>query len=222
MAIPGAQPPLVRDRQLRGQPVGTRTILLNTEFSGPQIRDVAEREGAKVVIYDDDRNSEAVKLAEPRWANCGPSSANPGRRRTVGQHRRDTRLIARSSTAPAPKATKRSSIIILTSGTTGTRRAPTGTPRPPWRPLAECCPRAVQGAGGDVPAVADVPRAGLSARHHRDDDGLDAGAAPQVQTGHGPRRHPKHKVTALVVVPVMLSRCSTPWRRWTPNRTCHR
>ena len=33
---------------------------------------------------------------------------------------------------------------------------------------------------------------------------------------------PKHKVTALVVVPVMFPGCSTPWRRWTPNRTCPR
>ena len=43
--------------------VGGRMILLNTEFSGPQIRDVSEREGAKVIIYDDEY-SEAVKLAE--------------------------------------------------------------------------------------------------------------------------------------------------------------
>ena len=33
--------------------VGARIILLNTEFSGPQIRDVSAREGAKVIIYDD-------------------------------------------------------------------------------------------------------------------------------------------------------------------------
>ena len=33
--------------------VGARTIMLNTEFSGPQIRDVTAREGGKVIIYDD-------------------------------------------------------------------------------------------------------------------------------------------------------------------------
>ncbi|MCE9515741.1 MAG: AMP-binding protein, partial [Mycobacterium sp.] len=42
--------------------VGARTILLNTEFSGPQIRDVSAREGAKVIIYDDEY-TDAVKLA---------------------------------------------------------------------------------------------------------------------------------------------------------------
>lgn len=45
--------------------------MLNTEFSGPQIRDVSEREGAKLIIYDDEY-SDAVKLAEPPpLASCG-------------------------------------------------------------------------------------------------------------------------------------------------------
>ena len=34
--------------------VGARTIMLNTEFSGPQIRDVSEREGARLIFYDDE------------------------------------------------------------------------------------------------------------------------------------------------------------------------
>ena len=33
---------------------GARIILLNSEFSGPQIKEVSEREGAKVIIYDDE------------------------------------------------------------------------------------------------------------------------------------------------------------------------
>ncbi|WP_157931569.1 AMP-binding protein, partial [Mycobacteroides abscessus] len=31
---------------------GARVILLNTDFSGPQTKEVAEREGARVLIYD--------------------------------------------------------------------------------------------------------------------------------------------------------------------------
>ena len=34
--------------------VGARIILLNSEFSGPQIKEVAEREGAKLIIHDDE------------------------------------------------------------------------------------------------------------------------------------------------------------------------
>ncbi|HOW94893.1 MAG TPA: AMP-binding protein, partial [Mycolicibacterium fallax] len=32
--------------------VGARMILLNSEFSGPQIKEVSEREGAKLIIHD--------------------------------------------------------------------------------------------------------------------------------------------------------------------------
>src|SRR5690242_18869893 len=34
--------------------VGARIILLNSEFSGPQIKEVSERENAHVIIYDDE------------------------------------------------------------------------------------------------------------------------------------------------------------------------
>src|SRR6185312_1849963 len=44
--------------------VGARIIMLNSEFSGPQIKEVSEREGAKVIIYDDEYTG-AVSLAEP-------------------------------------------------------------------------------------------------------------------------------------------------------------
>ena len=33
---------------------GARIILLNTDFAGPQIRDVAEREGARLLICDEE------------------------------------------------------------------------------------------------------------------------------------------------------------------------
>ena len=33
---------------------GARIILLNTSFAGPQIREVAEREGTDLLVYDDE------------------------------------------------------------------------------------------------------------------------------------------------------------------------
>ena len=50
--------------------MGARIILLNSEFSGPQIKEVSERESAKLIIYDDEY-TKAVGKAE----------------RTVPQHR---------------------------------------------------------------------------------------------------------------------------------------
>ena len=44
---------------------GARIILLNSEFSGPQIKEVAEREGAKVIIYDDEYTKAVSKAEQP-------------------------------------------------------------------------------------------------------------------------------------------------------------
>ena len=100
MCDPGAQPPLVHHRQLCRGPGGARTILLNTEFSGPQIKDVSEREGAKVIIYDEEY-AEAVKLADPplgklRALGVNPDAAGP----PIGEHETLAEVIARSSMAP--------------------------------------------------------------------------------------------------------------------------
>ena len=56
--------------------VGARIILLNSEFSGPQIKEVAEREGAKVIIYDDEY-TEAVSKAEPPLGKLRALGTNP-------------------------------------------------------------------------------------------------------------------------------------------------
>ena len=56
--------------------VGARIIMLNTEFSGPQIRDVSEREGARLIIYDDEY-THAVSLAEPALGKLRALGSNP-------------------------------------------------------------------------------------------------------------------------------------------------
>src|SRR3954468_11002392 len=99
---------------------GARIILLNSEFSGPQIKEVSEREGAKVIIYDDEYTA-AVSQAEPDFGKLRALPTNPDKDEPSGSTDETiTDLIARSSSEQAPKVTKHSSIIILTSGTTGT------------------------------------------------------------------------------------------------------
>src|ERR1700743_684630 len=56
--------------------VGARIILLNSEFSGPQIKEVSEREGAKLIIYDDEY-TKAVSKAEPELGRLRALSHNP-------------------------------------------------------------------------------------------------------------------------------------------------
>jgi fatty-acyl-CoA synthase len=55
---------------------GARIILLNSEFSGPQIKEVSEREGAKVIIYDDEY-CEAVSKADPELGKLRALGKNP-------------------------------------------------------------------------------------------------------------------------------------------------
>ena len=115
--------------------VGARTIMLNTEFSGPQIRDVSEREGAKLIIYDDEY-TEAVKLAQPALGKLRALASNPEKKKPSGSTDETlAELIARSSSDPAPKATKRSAMIILTSGTTGTPKGATRHTPPTLAPV---------------------------------------------------------------------------------------
>src|SRR3954465_5211137 len=55
---------------------GARIILLNSEFSGPQIKEVSEREDAKLIIYDDEY-TKAVSKAEPELGKLRALGTNP-------------------------------------------------------------------------------------------------------------------------------------------------
>lgn len=187
--------------------VGARTIMLNTEFSGPQIRDVSEREGAKLIIYDDEYAT-AVKLAKPALGKLRALGTNPDK----GRSSRSTdetlaQLIARSSAAPAPKATARSSIIILTSGTTGTPKGANRRTPPTLAPLGGVL-SAVPFRAGEVTSLPSPMFHALGYLHAT--LALTLGSTLVLHRRFNPATVlediPKHRVTAVVVVPVMLSR----------------
>ena len=96
--------------------VGARIILLNSEFSGPQIKEVSEREGAKVIIYDDEYTA-AVAHAEPPQGKLRALATNPDKDEPSGSTDETLAdLIERSSSAHAPKVTKQlTAAKILTS-----------------------------------------------------------------------------------------------------------
>ena len=107
---------------------GARVILLNTSFSGPQLREVAEREGTDLLVYDDEFAA-IVEGVEPR---CGRFRAWVD---DADQNDGETldALIADASSASPPKAGRPAKLVILTSGTTG---SPKGAPRDEPRSLA--------------------------------------------------------------------------------------
>jgi fatty-acyl-CoA synthase len=187
--------------------VGARTILLNTEFSGPQIRDVSEREGARVIIYDDEY-SDAMKMASPalgaiRALGTNPDSPEP----SSSTDETLAELIERSSKDAAPKATKKSAIIILTSGTTGTPKGANRHAPPTLAPIGGVL-SAVPFKAGEVTALPSPMFHALGYLHAT--IAMTLGSTLVLHRRFTPAvvlsDVATHKVTAIVVVPVMLSR----------------
>ena len=106
---------------------GARIILLNTSFAGPQIREVAQREGTDMLVYDDEYAEMLTGVDPPRgrW-RAWVDDPDGGAADTLQA------LIAGGSTRPPPRARATPRIVILTSGTTGT---PKGAPRDEPRSL---------------------------------------------------------------------------------------
>lgn len=112
------------DALLAGPRLGADTLLLNTGFSGPQLADVMEREGVRVIVHDEEF-ADVVADARPRldglvevlgWTDTEPEAGVLSIDGLVDRHRGQR----------APKPSDRGRVVLLTSGTTG---APKGARR---------------------------------------------------------------------------------------------
>jgi fatty-acyl-CoA synthase len=181
---------------------GARIVLLNTSFAGPQIREVANREGTDLLVYDDEYADvlEGVDPPHGRWRAWTEEDSDADA---------DTleSLIAGASTSAPPKAGTAPRIVILTSGTTGT---PKGAPRNEPRSLS-----IVGGLLSKVPFRArEVTELGVPMFHALGFAHMALGLA--LGSTLVTRRHfdpettldslQDNKATALIVVPVMLQR----------------
>jgi fatty-acyl-CoA synthase len=180
---------------------GAKIILLNTGFSGPQVSEVAEREGADLLVYDEEfaPHIDGLELRHGCWRSWLES-----------QHQGDDTveaLIASTPSSAPPKPAVGARVVILTSGTTGTPKgagrdvpfslSPVGGPlsKVPFRggePTMICAP--MFHALGFTQMVLAVGLHCALVLHRRFDplevlDSLE-----------------RERVTALVVVPVMLQR----------------
>jgi len=223
--------------------VGVKLILLNSEFSGPQIKEVSEREGAKLIIFDDEY-TKAVSAADPPLGRLRALPTNPdndepsestdetladliarsrptpplGRLRALPTNPDNDEpsestdetladLIARSRPTPPPKATAHSKIIILTSGTTGTPKGANRSTPASLAPIGGVLSH-VPFKSGEVTSLPAPMFHALGFLHAT--IAMMLGSTLVLRRKFKPANVladiEKHKVTAVVVVPVMLSR----------------
>ena len=110
---PGPQPPLV-PRSRCTAPRGSAPASSCSTASSParRSRRSSEREGAKLIIYDDEYTA-AVAQAEPRTGQAAGARHQPGQGGALGQHRRDAGRADRphqhDARRPRPPSTRRSS-----------------------------------------------------------------------------------------------------------------
>ena len=187
--------------------VGARLILLNSEFSGPQIKEVSEREGAKLIIFDDEY-TKAVSAAEPELGRLRALPTNPDNdepSESADETLAD--LIARSKAITPPKATAHSKIIILTSGTTGTPKGANRSTPPSLAPIGGVLSH-VPFKSGEVTSLPAPMFHALGFLHAT--IAMMLGSTLVLRRRFKPATVladiEEHKVTAMVVVPVMLSR----------------
>ncbi|MCV7414006.1 bile acid CoA ligase [Mycolicibacterium litorale] len=119
--------------------IGANALLLNTSFAGPALAEVAEREGADVVIYDEEF-AETVGVALAKLPDALPIVAWTDEPGADTETTVDALIDAHRGQRPRP-AERSSETILLTSGTTGT---PKGAKR-----------SAGSGGAGDLKAVLD-------------------------------------------------------------------
>ncbi len=107
---------------LAGAKLGTKTLLLNTDFAGPQLSDVCEREGVTALVHDEEfqKVAEAVEPSSGKFVAWFDGDEPQSDETTVDG------LIEQGGTSRLPRPDAKQKIVLLTSGTTGT---PKGAPR---------------------------------------------------------------------------------------------
>ncbi|HZQ33999.1 MAG TPA: AMP-binding protein [Mycobacterium sp.] len=126
------------DALFAGTKIGARIVLLNTDFGADQLRDVLAREGAELLVHDEEFSGAVagVDVAKQRaWAD-GP-----------GDDTLDA-LIERGDPSPTPDPGVRPKIVILTSGTSGPPKGATRSVPPSLLPAAGLLDKVPFPAGG--------------------------------------------------------------------------
>ncbi len=185
--------------------LGARALYLNTAFAGPQIADVMRREDPVALVYDEEFGNLVGEGGE-------------GRKRFVAWHEPGGRplsesdplleeLIASQTDSPLTPPAEKGSVVILTSGTTGTPKGAARKQPDSMEPLAALFSK--------IPLKARETTVIAAPMFHSWGFGHFTLALPLSSTLVLRRRFDpedtlravaQHRATALAVVPVMLQR----------------
>ena len=190
------------DATLAVSKLGAHGLYMNTAFSGPQLVDVMDREGPKVLIYDAEFSEllgEAKEGAKRfvSWAEDG----------STGGDTTTDELIEKTDDSSHSPPEESGRFVILTSGTTGTPKgAQRGAPDT-LSPLAAMFSRIPMRAGEKTLIAAPLFHSWGFAHFVL---GLSLNSTYVLQRKFDPEATLKaiaeHEATALVVVPVMMQR----------------
>jgi fatty-acyl-CoA synthase len=180
--------------------LGARTLYLNTDFGGPQLRDVCAREEVTLLVHDEEYEALMGGVKVPRgrflaWTD-GPAQ---------GETLEDLIRSAAGRVPPFPQRHAR--VVLLTSGTTGT---PKGAPRSSSRSIAPigALLSKVPYRTGEATYVAPPMFHGVG--YTQTILSVSLGCTTITQRRFNPERVleavTRQRPTALVVVPVMLRR----------------
>ena len=169
---------------------GARIVLLNTSFAGPQIREVATREGTDLLVYDDEYATDARGDRRPA-ARSVPRLGGRARRRharRADRRRRSERASKARRVAPDHDPDQRHDRHAEGRSALGAALAVADR-----RPAQQ---GAVPGQRGDRAVRADVPCARVHAVDRRRRARVDARGAPALRPrGHArqPRAAPRDR-----------------------------
>ncbi|MGH2967631.1 MAG: acyl-CoA synthetase [Solirubrobacteraceae bacterium] len=182
--------------------LGANALFLNTQFSGPQLADVLEREEPRALVYDQEFAgllSEADVQLKRYVAWHEPEEE--------GDDRRLEQLIERGDTSDLSPPPERGKAVILTSGTTGTPKGASRSQPRSLDPAAALLDRIPLRARGNTVIAAPLFHSWGFAHFTL---GMSLSSTLVLRRRFDPEAilslAAQHEATALVVVPVMIQR----------------
>ena len=182
---------------------GARIVYLNTDFAAPQLRDVSTREGVKLLVHDEEFSQLVSAVDAPRGRLLGWTD-DPDASETLEA------LIATHAGQAPPPPSEPGAVVLLTSGTTGTPKGAPRAHRTSFHPIGALLSK-VPYRSREVTVVAPPMFHGVGLTQGI--LSIVLGCTTIIRRRFDPVRVlqdiTEHRPTALVVVPVMLSRIVT-------------